>query len=134
MRAQASVEFISVIGLFLLLLAIAFGLYFSKQSDLALLKNYSEASSICDVVADSFSNAFVSGDGYSSSVDLPATLSNGIGYEILVFGNSSLVQVRYGERIVSCRITAPSVYSGSENFTANYSFTVSNQGGVVIVS
>jgi uncharacterized protein (UPF0333 family) len=127
-RGQTSIEFIIITGLAILVLGIAFFIYFDTASMADALGNQAAAEAACHHVAVTVSSVASGGEGMQAVLHLPPTIGNR-DYTISVNGTARRVSVNYSHGFQACTIPTGNV---TTNTNINKSGTVRNIGGVVL--
>ncbi|MFB6208500.1 MAG: hypothetical protein ABEJ69_04055 [Candidatus Nanohaloarchaea archaeon] len=127
-KGQVAIEFMTLVGFSMLLLAIMMGFVAKKQSQAVQYHNYQNARDIAENVAFQAEMALVQGEGYSRKFFLPTALA-GKNYNVTVRNNT--VYLAWGEEFV----TEPTLYRGRTlelKSEGTNSFRVFNNGSVYI--
>ncbi|MFB6204356.1 MAG: hypothetical protein ABEJ75_01790 [Candidatus Nanohaloarchaea archaeon] len=128
-KGQVAIEFMTLVGFSMLLLAIMMGFVAKKQSRAVQYHNYQTARDIAENVAFQAEMALVQGDGYSRRFFLPTAIG-GRNYNVTVRNNT--VYLAWGEGFV----TEPTLYRGRTlrlKSRGTTSYKVLNNGSVYII-
>ena len=138
MKAQASIEFLALVGLGIGLFTTSVLLYAAYLEESGETRSTLEAHSVCMHVASTIGSVAAM-EGYAStSVEIPEYI-NGQNYTVWVVSNRSLVKVDYklqnnNTAGVGCRFPAVKISkSGSSTFTLPRYSTIDANYGVLDV-
>jgi hypothetical protein len=111
-KVQMSIEFIIILAVVLFVFLVIFRISNDRIDEFYSTERFVAAKEIADSVATGINHVFLSGMGSNSSLYIPDKLVSVVDYNITVYSNSRLVEVKWGERIYSSGIMV-SVNDGS---------------------
>ncbi len=127
-RAQASIEFMALVG-FLLVALVAFSaLSFSRHAQFVSDRDFIEAKAIAREVAMEVDIAVGAGDGYLRVFELPPSLFGGTNFSAGTVPSEQLVEVNWS----IYRFTVPILSANVEEWVfASGNNSVRNEGGLI---
>ncbi|MFH0986646.1 MAG: hypothetical protein V1911_01210 [Candidatus Micrarchaeota archaeon] len=134
MKGQASVDMLLSIGIvFVIATLFTAAVVIPKSAENAGLAKKLSAKTVCEQLSGAISSAQYSGEGFFSSLELPASLSNFKPYSLSFYSNYIIVS--WDESHYSCGFRSEVEYLGlNPPFSLNKTaLNFSNANGVVII-
>jgi len=128
-KGQSSLEFLSMVALSALMLAILHGVMVEKQSAVVKYENTRNAEIVARQTAFQVEMALVQGEGYSRVFSVPEKMA-GADYTIEVRDGGSAIEWRNNTAIVSSRYEGDPLYLNSSE---SNTYRVVNDGDVSLV-
>jgi len=128
-KGQSSLEFLSMVALSALMLAILHGVMVEKQSAVVEYENTRNAEIVARQTAFQVEMALVQGEGYSRVFSVPEKMA-GADYTIEVRDGGSAIEWRNNTAIVSSRYEGDPLYLNSSE---SNTYRVVNDGDVSLV-
>lgn len=128
MKGQSSIEFLSLVSMSALLLAVLYGFVSAKQTQLIEVNEHRTAERIAEKASFQIEMALIQGEGYSRVFNIDRRIASST-YDVKIGDGVALVE--YGDE----RVTEPSRYEGDWiNVSTNSTsvFRVVNDGNVSI--
>jgi hypothetical protein len=127
MRAQVAVEFMIIFGIFLVALIIILIAVWSDVADMNRANIELSVNNLLEKVSSKIDTVFLEGDGFSSNITIPETIS-GLNYSIGMFNGAIWIEVNnitYSKNLLTKNVT------GSFNKGQNL---LRNENGEVIIT
>jgi len=129
-KAQVSIELLSLLAVALLLL-ILFNIWtYRFQSSTERDSTYFDAERVCSLLANEINTAASIGDGYKKHFSLPSKLINYVDYNISVLPSGKLVVVSWRGRETWCDIISSNISINTLNKGGNI---IKNKKGEIII-
>jgi len=128
-KGQSSLEFLSMVALSALMLAILHGVMVEKQSAVVKYENTRNAEIVARQTAFQVEIALVQGEGYSRVFSVPEKMA-GADYTVEVRDGGSAIEWRNNTAIVSSRYEGDPLYLNSSE---SNTYRVVNDGDVSLV-
>ena len=103
-KVQISIEFIIILAAMLFVFLVIFQISNNRIDEFYNTERFVAAKEIADSVATGINHVYLSGMGSNSSLYIPEKLVAVVDYNITVYSNSRLVEVKWGERTYSSGI------------------------------
>jgi hypothetical protein len=127
MKGQTAIEFMSMVGLSMIILATLYGFMAQKQSEAYRYQNTVEARAIADDIGYNAEMALAQGEGYGRTISIPPRIG-GQTYNVTM--RNGTVYIGWGDQFV----TESTLYQGRpiEVKSTDRTFMVKNNGSVYI--
>jgi hypothetical protein len=108
-KSQANVEFIMILSMLLIFFLIFFSVIIKKQDQFNLKTDELIAKSITEEIALVINNAKIVGNGFFMQLYLPDSLDKIIDYNITIYSNAKLIEIKYDNKRYNFPITTSNI-------------------------
>ena len=130
-KSQASVEFIIVLSMILLIFLSFFSIFDNRRKEIDIIPDNLKAKEILEKVAFSINDVYLLGDNSTKIIILPDELSNVKDYEIHITPNARIIDIRFNDKAYSYPILTNNV---TNVILFNGIVTIKNVNGEISVS
>lgn len=130
MKAQSSLEFLAMVSLSMLLLAVLYGVMTDRQVKAFQQERQSTAEAIIDKISFNVEMALVQGEGYSRVFSVPASIG---GYDYSFSMGKGVFQLQWADRSIIRSTKYAGKWINSTVEDSNVYKTVHNSSGVFLV-
>ena len=131
-RAQVSMDFLIVASVVMILFAAVFSVYTAKKESAAGAESMMSAQSICELAAWKMNSVLQAGNGSSTTLFLPETLSTGENYSLEVVGHR--VEIVWPVSSPNQTYSSPVLGSVAGSLATGEEIKITNKEGVIVVS
>ena len=130
-KGQIATDFIIVLILVLVLFIFTFTIIDKRNTEYSLSEIDDDARKLADDVAFSINDVFFAGDNSNLALFMPDTLPGSIDYNLSVYPDSRIVEIRYNQKHYTSKLLSSNVYSG---LVSKGDILIENQDGYIQIT